>query len=312
MVVVGPCTIHDPVAGLEYARRLKNLASEVSSTLFLVMRVFLEKSLTTAGWKGYINDPDLNESFNITKGLKKARTFLGDVNKLGVPMATEAVSPLLQQYYGDLITWTIFGVHSVESQIHREIASGLPTPVAFKNDTNGNLECAITAMTMARQPHRFVTIDSHGHPCVFNTTGNHYGHLVLRGGAGRPNYDSTSIQNAERALRMSGLPENIVVDCSHANSFGKPEMQASVLANLVNQIHGGNRSLVGIMLESNLVAGKQKIPEDLRQLAYGCSITDPCIDWNTTETLIRGAAKSLRPVLEKRMRSAAPQRFPPI
>jgi 3-deoxy-7-phosphoheptulonate synthase len=312
LVVVGPCTIHDPVAGLDYARRLKKLADEVSSTLLVVMRVFLEKSLTTRGWKGYVNDPDLNESFDINKGLKKARTFLRNVNKIGLPIATEAVSPLSQQYYGDLITWTIIGVRSIESQTHREIASGLPTPVAFKNGTNGSLDNAINAIAATRLRHRFVTVDSHGHPCMIHTAGNPYGHLVLRGGDGRPNYDPASVQNAERAMRMAGLLDNIVVDCSHANSFGKPELQASVLANVIGQIPAGNRSLIGVMLESNLLAGNQKISEDRRQLAYGRSITDPCIDWETTETVIRGAAQALRTVLEKRINRPAPQRLPPI
>ena len=311
MVVVGPCTIHDPVAGLEYAQRLKNLAHEVSATLFLVMRVFLEKSLTATGWKGYINDPDLNESFNITKGLKKARTFLRDVNKLGLPMAAEAVSPLLQQYYGDLITWTVFGVHSVESQIHREIASGLPTPVAFKNGTDGNLDSAINAIRTTAQEHRFVTIDDHGHPCVVQTQGNHYGHLVLRGGKGRPNYDHANVQHATSAMRMAGLPENIVVDCSHANSYGRPELQGAVLANVINQIQKGNRSLIGVMLESNLLAGKQELSANRRQLTYGCSITDPCIDWKTTEAIIRETAQSLRTVLKSRASVPVSERLPP-
>ncbi len=311
MVVVGPCTIHDPAAGLEYAQRLKNLAQEVGSTLFLVMRVFLEKSLAATGWKGYINDPDLNESFNITKGLKKARSFLGDVNKLGVPMATEAVSPLLQQYYGDLITWTIFGVHSIESQVHREIASGLPTPVAFKNGVDGKLESAINAIRTTGQGHRFVTVDNHGHPCVVHTHGNRHGHLVLRGGKGFPNYDSINVQNAEQAMRLAGLRESIVVDCSHANSYGRPELQRAVLANVIDQIHAGNRSLIGVMLESNLLSGKQQIPSNRRQLTYGRSITDPCMDWATTEAVLREAAQSLRTVLRNRLNNAPPQRLPP-
>lgn len=311
MVVVGPCTIHDPAAGLDYAQRLKKLAQEVDSTLFLVMRVFLEKSLTATGWKGYVNDPDLNESFNITKGLKKARTFLCDVNKLGIPMATEAVSPLLQQYYGDLITWTVFGVHSIESQVHREIASGLPTPVAFKNGIDGKLDSAINAIRATGQKHRFVTVDNHGHPCMIHTQGNPHGHLVLRGGKGFPNYDSINVRNAEQAMRAAGLRENIVVDCSHANSYGRHELQRAVLANVIDQIHAGNRSLIGVMLESNLLAGKQQIPANRRQLTYGCSITDPCIDWATTESVIREAAQSLRTDLKNRLASTVPQRLPP-
>lgn len=301
MVVVGPCTIHDPAAGLDYAKHLKALADEVSHSLFLVMRVFLEKSLAATGWKGFINDPDLNESFNIAKGLKKARAFLRNVNELGLPMATEAVSPVLQQYYGDLISWTIFGVHSIDSQIHREIASGLPTPVAFKNGVDGRLDSAINALQVAGKEHRFVAIDSHGHPCVINTLGNRYGQLVLRGGREHPNYDRISVQNAERAMRAAGVPEDIVVDCSHANSYGRPELQRAVLANVIHQIQTGNRSLVGVMLESNLLADKQEIPANRKQLTYGCSITDPCMDWKTTEDVIRKAAQSLRTVLKSRV-----------
>ncbi len=311
MVVVGPCTIHDPAAGLDYARRLKILADEVSPTLFLVMRVFLEKSLATTGWKGYINDPDLNESFNIAKGLKKARAFLREVNEIGLPMATEAVSPVLQQYYGDLISWTIFGVRSIESQIHREIASGLPTPVAFKNGVDGRLDSAINAILATGKRHKFVTIDSHGCPCVVDTPGNRHGHLVLRGGRESPNYDRISVQNAERAMRTAGLPENIVVDCSHANSYGRQELQRAVLANVLHQIQTGNRSLIGVMLESNLLAGKQSIPKNRKQLTYGCSITDPCMDWKTTEEVIREAARSLGTVLKSRLNNQVPERLPP-
>lgn len=311
MIVVGPCTIHDPAAGLDYARRLKVLADEVSPTLFLVMRAFLEKSLAITGWKGFINDPDLNDSFNIAKGLKKARAFLREVNEIGLPTATEAVSPVLQQYYGDLISWTVFGVHSIESQIHREIASGLPTPVAFKNGVDGRLDSAINAIRATGNGHRFVMIDSHGFPCVVHTPGNRHGHLVLRGGRDSPNYDRINVQNAERAMRTSGLPENIVVDCSHANSYGRPELQRAVLANVTHQIQTGNRSLVGVMLESNLLAGKQQIPANRRQLTYGRSITDPCMDWKNTEETIREAARSLGPVLKSRLESRASERLPP-
>jgi len=312
LVVVGPCTIHDPVSGLDYARRLKKLADEVSSTLFVVMRVFLEKSLTTTGWKGYVNDPDLDESFNIIKGLTKARSFLHAVNKLGLPVATEAVSPLSLEYYGDMVTWTVIGVHSIESQTHRELASGLPTPVAFKNGTNGSLDHAINAILASKQRHKFVKVDSYGRPCMVQTPGNDYGHLVLRGGGGRPNYDHGSIRKAESAMRMAGLHENLVVDCSHENSYGRPELQASVLANVINQVQAGNRSLVGVMLESNLLAGKQQIPDNRRHLTYGCSITDPCIDWETTETIIRGAARSLNTSLQKRLTRFTSRYLPPI
>jgi len=311
LVVVGPCTIHDPEAGIDYARRLRNLAEEVCSTLFIVMRVFLEKSLATVGWKGYVNDPDLNDSLDIAKGLHKARNFLLEVTRLGLPVATETVNPLLQQYYGDLITWTVIGVHSTESQNLREVVSGLPTPVGFKNGTNGKLENAINANLSSRQPHKFVTVDNHGRTCVRHTPGNCYGHLVLRGGDGGPNYDPRSVQGAEHALRLAGLAPNLIVDCSHANSFGKPELQASVLSNVMGQILAGNRSLIGVMLESNLLAGKQEISSDRNNLRYGCSITDPCMDWKTTEKVIRGAAQSLSAVLGKRLALAEKSRLPP-
>ena len=299
-VVVGPCSIHDPVAGLDYARRLKVLADEISDTLFVVMRVYFEKPRTTTGWKGYINDPDMDDSFRVNQGMEKARGFLRDIAEIGLPAGTEALDPISPQYLGDLIAWTAIGARTTESQTHREISSGLSTPVGFKNGTNGDVSIAINAIVSASRPHSFLGINGQGHTSIVRTSGNRHGHLVLRGGDGRPNYDTVSVQMAEQALIKAGLPANIVVDCSHANSFKKPELQPLVMADVVNQVRLGNRSLVGAMIESNLIAGNQPIPTDLTQLKYGCSVTDACVDWETTEKMLRDAAGLLRDVLPKR------------
>ena len=299
-VVVGPCSIHDPVAGLDYARRLKVLADEISDTLFVVMRVYFEKPRTTTGWKGYINDPDMDDSFRVNQGMEKARGFLRDIAEIGLPAGTEALDPISPQYLGDLIAWTAIGARTTESQTHREISSGLSTPVGFKNGTNGDVSIAINAIVSASRPHSFLGINGQGHTSIVRTSGNRHGHLVLRGGDGRPNYDTVSVQMAEQALIKAGLPANIVVDCSHANSFKKPELQPLVMSDVVNQVCLGNRALVGAMIESNLIAGNQPIPTDLTQLKYGCSVTDACVDWETTEKMLRDAAGLLRDVLPKR------------
>ncbi|WP_153115648.1 3-deoxy-7-phosphoheptulonate synthase [Rhodocyclus tenuis] len=300
LVVVGPCSIHDPVAGLDYARRLKALADEVSDTLFIVMRVYFEKPRTTTGWKGFINDPDMDDSFRIDYGMERARRFLLDIAELGLPTGTEALDPISPQYIGDLISWTAIGARTTESQTHRELSSGLSTPVGFKNGTNGDVGIAINAIVSASRPHSFLGINAQGLSSIVRTHGNRYGHLVLRGGDGRPNYDTVSVQIAGDALAKAGLPVNIVVDCSHANSYKKPELQPMVLENVVNQIRLGNRSIVGAMIESNLVAGNQPIPEDLSKLAYGCSVTDACVGWDDTEQALRNAADLLRDVLPGR------------
>ncbi len=300
LVVVGPCSIHDPVAGLDYAQRLKALADEVSETLYLVMRVYFEKPRTTTGWKGYINDPDMDDSFHVDQGMTKARAFLLQLAELGLPAGTEALDPISPQYLGDLISWTAIGARTTESQTHREISSGLSTPVGFKNGTNGDVGIAVNAIVSASRPHSFLGINGQGRTAIVRTRGNRYGHLVLRGGDGRPNYDTVSVQIAEQALARAGLPTNIVVDCSHANSYKKPEWQPLVMADVVNQVRLGNQSLVGMMIESNLVAGNQAIPEDLAQLRYGCSVTDACVDWETTEKMIRRASGLLREVLPGR------------
>jgi len=292
-VVVGPCSIHDPVAGLDYARRLKALADEVADTLVLVMRVYFEKPRTATGWKGFINDPYMDDSFHIEEGMQKAREFLLAVNELGLPTGTEALDPISPQYLGDLIAWTAIGARTSESQTHRELASGLSTPVGFKNGTDGSLTAAINAIISASSPHNFLGINMQGRSSVVRTCGNRYGHLVLRGGGDRPNYDTVSVALAENALTKAKLPLNIVVDCSHANSYKKPELQPLVMQDVVNQIRLGNKSIVGLMIESNIEAGNQPIPLDLSQLKYGCSVTDACIDWATTEKMIREAHDTL-------------------
>ena len=296
-VVVGPCSIHDVGAAREYASRLKALADEVQSTLLPIMRVYFEKPRTTVGWKGLINDPDLDDSFHIEKGILMARELLLHVAELGLPAGTEALDPIMPQYLSELITWTAIGARTTESQTHREMASGLSTPVGFKNGTDGSLEASINALKSVRNPHHFLGITQQGQSAVFRTRGNPHAHIVLRGGGGRVNYDAVSIALAERQLAQANLPVNIVVDCSHGNSNKDPGVQPLVAENCVTQILDGNRSIVGLMLESHLKGGNQPIPKDLSKLEYGVSITDPCIDWPTTETLLRKLHESLKTIV---------------
>lgn len=303
-IIVGPCSIHDPVAGLEYARRLRQLQEKVSDTLLLVMRVYFEKPRTTTGWKGYINDPDMDDSFHVDRGMANARAFLLQMCELGLPAGTEALDPVSPQYLGDLIAWTAIGARTSESQTHREIASGLSTPVGFKNGTTGDIGIAVNAILSASRPHSFLGLNSQGRVAIVRTKGNRYGHVVLRGGEGRPNYDTVSVTMTEKALANAGLPANIVIDCSHANSYKDAALQPLVMADVVNQVRFGNKSLVGAMIESNLVAGKQAIPADLSQLVYGCSVTDACVAWDTTEEMICSAAEALRGVLKERIAPA--------
>jgi 3-deoxy-7-phosphoheptulonate synthase len=298
-IVVGPCSIHDTIAGYDYAQRLKQLADEVCDTLFLIMRVYFEKPRTSIGWKGFINDPRMDDSFHIEEGMEKARAFLLQVNEIGLPAATEALDPIGPQYLGDLISWTAIGARTSESQTHREMASGLSTPVGFKNATDGNTEVAINGVKSAARPHSFLGINEQGRSSIVRTRGNAYGHIVLRGGE-RPNYDTVSVSMAERALAKAKFPLNIVVDCSHANSFKDHNLQSLVLSDCVHQIREGNRSIVGLMLESNIAGGNQPIPADLSKLKYGCSVTDPCIDWPLTESAIRKARDVLKDILPQR------------
>lgn len=301
-IVVGPCSIHDPVAGLDYAARLAALADEVSDRLLLVMRVYFQKPRTTTGWKGYINDPNLNDTFSIAEGMRKARQFLRDVTELGLPTATEALDSIVPQYLWDLISWTAIGARTSESQTHREMSSGLSTPVGFKNGTDGSIDTAINAIVSAAQAHSFLGVNAQGLTSIVRTRGNRYGHLVLRGGGNRPNYDTVSVAMAEDALIKAGRSANIVIDCSHANSFKQPELQPLVMRDCVNQIRAGNRSIVGLMVESFIEAGHQSIPADPTQLRYGCSVTDACIDWPATERMIRDAHEALsEEILSQRM-----------
>jgi 3-deoxy-7-phosphoheptulonate synthase len=301
-VVVGPCSIHDPAAGLDYARRLRGVAAEISETLYVVMRVYFEKPRTSLGWKGFINDPYMDDSFRIDEGMEKARRFLLDVNELGVPAGTEALDPIAPQYYGDLIAWTAIGARTSESQTHREMSSGLSTPVGFKNGTDGDVDAAVNAIVSASRPHAFLGVNGQGRSAIVRTRGNRYGHVVLRGGGGRPNYDTVSIALAEQALAKAGLPQSVVVDCSHANSWKKHELQPLVMRDVIHQIREGNRSVVGLMVESFIEAGSQPIPADLSKLRYGCSVTDACVGWETTVEMLRGANEILRDVLPGRRR----------
>ena len=293
-VVVGPCSIHDVKAAREYAQRLRALAEQVAPSMLLIMRVYFEKPRTTIGWKGLINDPDLDDSFHIEKGILLARELLLYVAELGLPAGTEALDPIMPQYLSELITWTAIGARTTESQTHREMASGLSTPVGFKNGTDGALATSINALQSVRHPHHFLGITQQGQSAVFRTRGNPHAHIVLRGGGGRVNYDAVSIALAERQLIAAGLPPTIVVDCSHGNSNKDPSVQPLVAENCITQILDGNRSIVGLMLESHLKAGNQPIPKDLATLEYGVSITDPCIDWQDTETLLLKLHRSLQ------------------
>jgi 3-deoxy-7-phosphoheptulonate synthase len=298
-IVVGPCSIHDPDAAMEYGKRLKALADEVQDTLYLVMRVYFEKPRSTVGWKGLINDPHLNGSFEIEEGLHIARRLLIDLAEIGLPLATEALDPISPQYLQDLISWSAIGARTTESQTHREMSSGLSCAVGFKNGTDGSLSVAVNAMKSVSHPHNFLGIDPDGHVATVRTAGNQYGHVVLRGGDGKPNYDSVNVAVCERALSEAGLRPNIMVDCSHSNSNKDPALQPLVAENVANQILEGNTSIIGLMIESNLHAGRQDIPDDPSALEYGVSVTDPCIDWPTTESTIRHLHDMLQGVERK-------------
>jgi len=285
-LIVGPCSIHDVDAAMEYSAKLKKLAEEVSDTLFLVMRVYFEKPRTTVGWKGFINDPHLDDSFDIAEGLKLARKLLIDLSEMGVPTSTEALDPISPQFLQDIISWSAIGARTTESQTHREMASGLSSSIGFKNGTDGGLEVAINAMQSVSAPHRFLGINHQGEVAVIHTRGNAHAHIVLRGGGGSTNYDASSVASCEQRLLQANLPANIMIDCSHANSSKDHEKQKSVMNDVTEQIENGNNSIVGFMVESHLNGGNQKVPEDRSELKYGVSITDACVDWDTTETMI--------------------------
>jgi 3-deoxy-7-phosphoheptulonate synthase len=300
IVVVGPCSIHDLKAAHEYAGRLKKLAEKVSDTLLIVMRVYFEKPRTTTGWKGLINDPFMNDSFKITDGLHIGRQLLHDILEIGLPTATEALDPISPQYMQDLIAWSAIGARTTESQTHREMASGLSSSIGFKNGTDGSLTVAINALQSVASPHRFLGINSEGNVSIITTKGNPYAHVVLRGGNGKPNYDSVSVSICEQELQSAGIAPNIMIDCSHANSNKDHNLQPLVLNNVANQITEGNKSIIGVMIESHLSGGNQKLSSNPEEMAYGVSVTDACVDWETTETALMSMADKLRDVLKTR------------
>ncbi|MGD0815181.1 MAG: 3-deoxy-7-phosphoheptulonate synthase [Verrucomicrobiota bacterium] len=292
LVVVGPCSIHDPVGALEYAGELNALRQEFGSRLEIVMRVYFEKPRTTIGWKGLINDPHLDNSYDIEGGLKTARRLLLDITALGLPAATEFLDAITPQYFSDLISWAAIGARTTESQSHREMASGLSMPVGFKNGTDGSLQIAIDAMGAAMRPHSFIGIDQEGVTSVVRTAGNPHGHVVLRGGRLRANYDAESIGEAENQLAAHGLPKVLMVDCSHANSGKQPARQEDVWRNVIEQRAAGTRSLIGLMVESYLKEGTQPFPKDNpTSLIPGVSITDACLGWEATERMLQWGYK---------------------
>ena len=295
LLIVGPCSVHDLDSGRDYARRLARLAREVEDRIHVVMRVYFEKPRTTVGWKGLIMDPHLDGSHDIAAGLRLARTFLRDVLDLGLPTATELLDPITPQYIADLICWSAIGARTAESQTHRQMASGLSMPLGFKNGTDGSITTAINAIKAAAQPQTFLGINLDGAASAIVTRGNPDCHTVLRGGAGGPNYSPEHIARTEQLLAGAGLNKSILVDCSHDNSAKQPERQPEVLRDLIRQITGGNASIMGAMIESNLGAGNQAFPVPKSQLRYGVSITDACIDWPTTEALVHELHAALAP-----------------
>ena len=291
LMIVGPCSIHDPKAARDYALRLKKLAVEVSETILIVMRVYFEKPRTTVGWKGLINDPDLDGSHKINKGIELARKILLETNNLGLPCATETLDPITPQYLADLISWSAIGARTTESQTHREMASGLSMPVGFKNGTDGGLNVALNAMNSALQQHHFLGINPEGISSVIQTSGNPHVHLVLRGGNNGPNYDAVSVHIAADALASGGLPKAIMIDCNHANSGKDPSRQELVLRNTIMQIKDGDQSIIGTMIESNINGGNQLIKPKMK---YGVSVTDACLDWKNTHRIILDAHTALK------------------
>jgi 3-deoxy-7-phosphoheptulonate synthase len=293
LVITGPCSIHDARSALEYAHRLKSLQQKVQGSLYLVMRVYFEKPRTSVGWKGMINDPHLDGSCDMMTGLRSARQLLRQITELGVPTATELLDPVTPQYIAGLVCWTAIGARTTESQTHREMASGLSMPVGFKNGTDGDLASALNAMIAARSAQNFLGVAPNGQTAIVRTKGNSYAHIVLRGGR-RPNYDSVSIREAVGLLREKDLHESIIVDCSHSNSRKRYKDQVVVWHDVISQRVTGNRAIIGVMLESNLHEGSQKNTGDLNKMTYGVSITDACISWETTESLILSAHERLR------------------
>ncbi len=293
LVVVGPCSIHDIESAKEYALKLKEFSEEVKDSLYLVMRVYFEKPRTTVGWQGLINDPYLDDSYQLEEGLKQARGLLSYIAELGIPVAGEALDIVTPQYIQDLISWTAIGARTTESQSHRKMASGLSSVVGFKNGTDGNIKIAINALESVASPHNFISIDPDGHVAVVRTKGNQNTHIILRGGK-TPNYDKDNVKQYEESLIKAGLEPRIMIDCSHANSGKKAENQKNVLQDIQNQIVEGNTSIMGVMIESNLFPGKQKIPANIKELKYGVSVTDECIGWDETCEILLEFASSVK------------------
>ncbi|MEF8792143.1 3-deoxy-7-phosphoheptulonate synthase [Thiohalorhabdus sp.] len=293
LVIVGPCSIHDPEAAMDYARRLKEAAAEHADDLLVVMRVYFEKPRTTVGWKGLINDPGLDDSFRINDGLRSARRLLRDLAETGVPAATEFLELVVPQYIDDLVSWGAIGARTAESQVHRQMASGLSCPVGVKNGTGGSLQAPVDAIRSAAHPHHFMSLTKDGHSAIFTTTGNPDGHLILRGGTSGPNYDPGSMEEASALLEKVGLPVRLMVDCSHANSGKNTERQYQVCRDLAARVGAGEHRLIGLMMESHLVAGRQDLVPGTK-LTYGQSITDPCMGWDTTTDLLVDLATGVR------------------
>ncbi len=293
IVITGPCSIHDPEAARDYASRLKAPMNELSKELLIVMRVYFEKPRTTVGWKGLINDPNLDGSFQINDGLRVARRLLLDLSEMGVPTATEYLDLISPQYVSDLIAWGAIGARTTESQCHRELASGLSCPVGFKNATDGGIQIAIDAIGSASKPHHFLSVTKGGQSAIFSTSGNSDCHIILRGGDKHPNYDPSSIDESCRMLEKAGLRPTVMVDCSHANSGKDPARQIVVCKDVAGQIAAGERRIFGLMLESNIVAGNQKVVPG-KPLTYGQSITDACMNWDETEPLLNELAAAVK------------------
>ncbi len=300
LVVVGPCSIHDVKAAHEYADKLVKLAEELKDSIYIVMRVYFEKPRTTVGWKGLINDPDMNDSFDIEKGLRTARKLLLDLNEKGLPCATEALDPNTPQYIQDLISWSAIGARTTESQTHREMSSGLSCPVGFKNGTDGGMTVAVNAMNAVKSGHNFLGLSNDGQVCIIKSKGNPYAHVVLRGGNGKPNYDQSSVEQAENELEKGNAMVKIMIDSSHANSGKDPYLQPMVIQNVAEQIQNGNKSIMGLMIESHLKGGNQKLTGDPSQLEYGKSITDGCLDWDSTVASLRNLRNTVKDVLPNR------------
>ena len=293
VVVVGPCSIHDPKSALEYAQRLASLKQELDQDLVIVMRVYFEKPRTTVGWKGLINDPDLDNTFSVNKGIGIARDLLMSINNMGVPAGCEYLDLITPQYTGDIVSWGAIGARTTESQCHRELASGLSCPVGFKNGTNGNLKIAVDAIGAASNPHHFLSVTKEGRTAIVNSTGNEFTHIILRGGNNEPNYSTSHVDESAAMLEKANLRTNIMIDFSHANSFKDPARQREVCQDVCDQIGGGESRIFGVMIESHLVEGAQKVV-DVESLTYGQSITDGCIGWAETEELCRNLANAVR------------------